>query len=170
MDTFTRIALASVIGFLGGLIAMTLVQSGAFQQWSRLETPPVPAAKLAGTSFYSVYIQATDHKVYLHSCITPQQCWQMTPTLTEHHGGACDFSSTKFAITTNPPRNVADCLQGVFPGADWSTDYGYVLDRDGIVWEWTHSGSYSTFIMNWLLVGAFTIIGAFIGVVWSARS
>ncbi len=170
MNSFTRVALTSIFGFLLGLIAMILVQNGTFQQWRRLETPPVLAEKLAGTSYYSVYIQSTDHQIYLHSCTTPQQCWLLIPSLTEHYGEACDFSSPKFAITTNPPRTVVDCLQGVFLGADWYTDYGYVLDREGIIWEWTHSRSYSTFIMNWLLVGAFTIIGAFIGVVWSARS
>ena len=50
----------------------------------------------------------------------------------------CDYSSAKFSLFSNHPKNIQDCIQVTHAyGPEYSIDFTYNLDTNGKVWEWS---------------------------------
>ncbi len=110
-----KIIILTIIGFLLGCAITNLNMSGILQRWEKLPNPP---------SDLNTYFSGGEN-----------QTREGGRTITNQ----CDFSTSEFFFTTNPPPKIVNCAQEkqLYPEAMMQTTY--VRDGDGQIWIWTHS-------------------------------
>ena len=136
-----------VLGLFLGIGLSQAQNAGYFERWQKLETPPVKVVELITSGKGTVFARAADGETY--RCTDWRgECWLLgevysfandpyPTTVTK----PCNFSSPEFFPLAGPPKGIVDCIHDETIYADGWGEQTYVLDTDGIVWEWSHGGT-----------------------------
>jgi hypothetical protein len=102
------------IGLFIGLGLLNIIESGYFQRWKKLSTPP--------------------HNVSEYFSTDKEKNSPSPVKITK----PCDYLSPEFSILSNSPQNIVDCIQRSEIYPDGYGRFVFVLDNNGSVWEWAH--------------------------------
>ena len=132
-----------IIGFAFGLGLSKAWDSGYFQEWNKLPTPPQHVVELVPTDPF--LIKVSDNSTYYYSS-WKNEGWLPRIIQTDADEDSyetivqkpCDFLSPEFFPRLNMPQNVVECFQSYTMVADGRITYSVAVDGDGNVWEWKH--------------------------------
>ncbi|HSJ58546.1 MAG TPA: hypothetical protein VLC95_15295 [Anaerolineae bacterium] len=172
------VALFVILGLLLGIGFGSASNAGYFERWEETEPAPAPIEELVISGQGSVFARTTTGETY--SCaLWRDECWfpaeipsfdddPYPTTVTK----PCNLDTPAFFPLTNPPSDIVDCTQDYTMYADGWMEHSYVLDAQGLVWEWSHGesvysagGAYILFPCSGMLLG----LAAGGGVVWWKR-
>jgi hypothetical protein len=161
---FLRELLIIVIGIALAMISCRLIDQGYFRQWEKLPYSNGGAKELVTVTFDGVYIKSSDGAIY-RCLMSTEECW-VRDTIPQQAKApivelvACDFSQPEFFFSTNPPRNVKDCIQYEIMSEEGVKGY-YVVDANGAVWRWERDSSgLFNFVMTFIVC---PILGLIVG-------
>ena len=141
------VALFVVLGLLLGIGVSQARNAGYFEQWQQTASPPVKIEELITSGKGTILAKTIDGEI-LRCTNWREECWipaQLPSPVDDAYvtivTKPCDFSSPEFSLLTNRPREIIDCIQDKTTYADGWGEQTYVLDADGVVWEWSHGGT-----------------------------
>jgi hypothetical protein len=134
------VILSFFIGCVGGLGIAGLMDKGLFETWHSLGSPPNKGVDILDTNGDSVYVKASDGKVYICQQFPQDKCWEETDWPIDigpkYLCGPTDLWSV------NPPSNVVDSIEISYcPFIESGVQVKYVVLTNGSIWTWRHSTS-----------------------------
>ncbi len=157
-------------GFLLGIGLWYIIGTGFFYPWEKLPAPPPRTSELIAAPGESPYIKTSDGSTYTYSDWQNEGWIQGTLQQDAYSGpfditNPCDLTSSEFSQLLSRPQTIKDCYQETIGYPDGASQFTFVLDKNGYVWEWADKFSeYETLfsVFGWI---CFSSTGLLIGVV-----
>ena len=136
-----NIIVLGIVGFALGLGLWKISESGYFEEWQELSTPPQNVTELIPTGAPPFFIKTSDSSTYYYEHGEGWLLMEIPQDIRAHFDviKPCNHLSPEFFPFSNPPSSIIDCFQETTTDIDGYMQYAVVLDSNGNFWEWKHA-------------------------------
>jgi hypothetical protein len=136
--------LGLVVGIPAGILLYSLYDLGYFTSWERLGAAPAGTVELPSSQGWTLYARTESGEIYQRSEFDAAGSWSAGASLPESRGDyfqwealhPCQRDWPVFSFYNGTPGSIVDCVQDRIQDVEFGLKHVYVLDKNGIIWEW----------------------------------
>ncbi len=167
--------LGLVVGVPVGIVVYGLYSEGYFTLWQRLDAAPAGTVELPVSQGGTLYARTESGEIYVRHVYDATGSWLAGASLPDLKEESFSWAPVHpclrdwpvFSFYNGIPWQIVDCVQDETRGADYGMKHVYVLDKNGIIWEWALTNGWGEgmgFVFGVPMLGGFS--GLLFGFAW----